>query len=68
MATTMHTGYTNNHIAMQWRTEYSDRSTRDRENHPPRLLFLDGHDSHVQVNLLEARWLEPLSALSFQHI
>jgi len=49
-------GYTNNYITMRWLEDCSEPSTRERAEGSRRLLILDGHESHVQVEFLEACW------------
>lgn len=50
-------GWINSHVMLVWLKDAFDPATRDLV--PPgakRLLFLDGHESHVKVEFLEACW------------
>ena len=52
------TGWTNNELAMQWLINLFDRHTKQkaRLGRDPRLLILDGHGSHINMEFLE--WCE----------
>ena len=56
MAMVTASGYTNNNVALEWLSRCFKPSTRARAKGSRRLLFLDGHKSHVQVKFLEACW------------
>jgi hypothetical protein len=49
------TGWTNNELALDWLTRVFDRATKKKASHgrEPRLLFLDGHGSHINMSFLE---------------
>ena len=49
-------GYINGYLIKQWLRDCFDPSTRDRAEGLRRLLFLDGHLSHTNVDFLEACW------------
>ena len=68
MATVNTSGYINKYTAMRWLEDCFDPSTRRRAGGSQRVLFLDGHDSHVQVEFLEACWRRTLCVWSFQPI
>ena len=48
------TGWTNNELAMDWLTRVFDRATKEkaRNGRDPRLLLLDGHGSHLNMEFL----------------
>ena len=56
MATVSDSGYINGYLMKRWLTECFDPHTRERARGARRLLFLDGHETHVQVSFLEACW------------
>ena len=49
------TGWTNNELAMDWFMRVFDRMTKRKASNgrDPRLLFLDGHRSHINLPVLE---------------
>ncbi|CCG82343.1 protein of unknown function [Taphrina deformans PYCC 5710] len=47
-------GWSNDYIALKWLIEVFDPATKDRAQTEPRILFLDGHDSHVKVDFIKA--------------
>ena len=49
-------GWINGFHAQQWLTECFEPATKDRAKGDPRLLILDGHDTHVQATFLQACW------------
>lgn len=48
-------GWTNDELAMEWLTKVFDRATKAkaRFGRDPRLLFLDGHGSHINLKFLD---------------
>ena len=52
------TGWTNNELAMEWLAKLFDRHTKQkaRKGRDPRLLVLDGHISHINLEFLS--WCE----------
>lgn len=56
MATVTTSGYVNLDVVLRWLVDCFDPRTRERAGRFRRLLFLDGHDTHVQVSFLEACW------------
>jgi len=65
MATVSESGWMNNHLALQCLTNCFDPVTQGRANGAWRLLFLDGHDSHVSISFLDACWERNMSVSSF---
>ena len=50
-------GWINSWVMMRWLEDVFDPATRDRvEGNQLRLLFMDGHDTHVKVAFLDACW------------
>ncbi len=49
------TGWTNDELAYSWLTTVFDRNTRSkaRNSRDYRLLFVDGHDSHINMKFLD---------------
>jgi hypothetical protein len=49
------TGWSNNELAMDWLIRVFDRTTKKKAGNgrEPRLLFLDGHGSHINMPFLE---------------
>ena len=56
MADVSESGYITGYLAERWLVDCFDRHTRNRAGSNRRLLILDGHGSHVQVDFLEACW------------
>ena len=56
IATVTESGYSNGFITKWWLTECFDPYTQNRAGTSRRLLFLDGLDSHTQIDFLEACW------------
>ncbi|EIW69290.1 hypothetical protein TREMEDRAFT_15010, partial [Tremella mesenterica DSM 1558] len=56
LATVTDTGYINTYTMQRWLKECFDPSTRDRAEGPPRLLILDGHETHTNIDFLDACW------------
>lgn len=56
LAAATESGWTNNHMGMQWLELAFDPFSKPiaRDGQDVRLLFLDGHDSHVNIAFLEA--------------
>jgi len=54
--TSSETGWTNNELALDWLIRVFDRVTKPKADHglSPRLLLLDGHGSHINMDFLEA--------------
>jgi hypothetical protein len=50
------TGYINNFIAIDWLKTCFDHYTKERAGRSRRLLFLDGHNSHVNMEFIETAW------------
>ena len=50
-------GWINSFIALKW-LQHFDKATKGRadEGRLPRLLYLDGHSTHVAIEFLEAAW------------
>ena len=46
-------GWTPDDIGFKWLVEFFDRKTRDKARRQWRLLFVDGHGSHVTLKFLE---------------
>ena len=48
-------GWTNNELALDWLTRVFDRATKHKASNgrEPRLLLLDGHGSHINMDFLE---------------
>lgn len=46
-------GWTSDDIGFKWLVEFFDRKTRDKARRQWRLLFVDGHGSHVTLKFLE---------------
>jgi hypothetical protein len=46
-------GWTNNDIGLQWLIQVFDRETRAKARRSYRLLYVDGHSSHVTIPFLE---------------
>ena len=49
------TGWTNSTLAMDWLTRVFDRATREKARYgrEPRLLLLDGHISHINIEFID---------------
>ncbi|EIW70990.1 hypothetical protein TREMEDRAFT_26974 [Tremella mesenterica DSM 1558] len=56
IATVTDSGFSNSFTFKQWLTDCFEPATGPRANGHRRLLFLDGHDTHYQVDFLEACW------------
>jgi hypothetical protein len=56
MANTTDSGWANSYIIKEWLTECFDPYTKARAGSSRRLLFLNGLESHVQVDFLEECW------------
>lgn len=46
-------GYINGEIALDWLQNHFDKHTKAKANGQKRLLFVDGHDSHITVEFLQ---------------
>jgi hypothetical protein len=46
-------GWTSDEIGFKWLEEFFDKKTREKARRQWRLLFVDGHGSHVTLELLE---------------
>ena len=46
-------GWTSDEIGFKWLEEFFDKKTRDKARRQWRLLFVDGHGSHVTLKFLE---------------
>lgn len=46
-------GWISDEIGFKWLEEFFDRKTRDKARRQWRLLFVDGHSSHVTLKFLE---------------
>lgn len=56
-ALTTESGWINAHVMIRWLEDVFDPATRDRvRGDQLRLLFMDGHETHVKVAFLEACW------------
>jgi hypothetical protein len=53
-------GWINTFIAVQWLKHFGC-ATQARANGAPRLLYLDGHSTHISVEFLEAAWQANIS-------
>jgi hypothetical protein len=53
--TSSESGWSNNELALDWLTRVFDRATKGKANNgrEPRLLLLDGHGSHINMDFLE---------------
>ncbi|EIW66860.1 hypothetical protein TREMEDRAFT_65270 [Tremella mesenterica DSM 1558] len=56
LATVTNSGYINTYTMQQWLTECFHPFTRDRAAGNPRLLILDGHETHTNIDFLDACW------------
>ncbi|EIW66170.1 hypothetical protein TREMEDRAFT_35394 [Tremella mesenterica DSM 1558] len=56
LATITNSGYINTYTMQQWLTECFDPFTRDRAAGNPGLLILDGHETHTNIDFLDACW------------
>lgn len=56
MAVVTESGYSNTFVTRQWLRDCFDPYTQNRANGARRLLFLDGHDIHINVDFLEDCW------------
>lgn len=46
-------GWSNNEIGLAWLEQVFDRQTKAKARHSWRLLFVDGHDSHISLQFLD---------------
>jgi hypothetical protein len=61
ITTTSHSGWTNGYIHKKWLETVFEPYTRQFGRN--RLLILDGHDSHIKVDFLEACWARGIACL-----